>query len=56
MFVDRLEASLTELSMKYEEEKEHNRRLREKIIKVEKAKAIEKRRVKFYLSRHLEAK
>ena len=56
MFVDRLEASLTELSMKYEEEKEHNRRLREKIIKVEKGRAIEKRRVKYYQCRHLEAK
>ncbi len=33
MFVDRLEASLTELSMKYEEEKEHNRKLREKSSK-----------------------
>ena len=42
--------------MKYEEEKEHNRRLREKIIKVEKGRAIEKRRVKYYQCRHLEAK
>ena len=56
MFVDRLEVSLAELSMKYEDEKEHNRKLREKIIKVEKGRAIEKRRVKYYQSRHLEAK
>ena len=42
MFVDRLEASLTELSMKYEEEKEHNRKLREKIIKVEREGQLEK--------------
>ena len=56
MFVDTLEVSLTELSMKYEEEKEHNRKLREKIIKVEKGRAIEKRRVKYYQCRHLEAK
>ena len=47
---------MTELSMKCEEEKEHTRRLREKIIKVEKGRAIEKRRVKYYQCRHLEAK
>ena len=56
MFVDRLEVSLAELSRKYDEEKEHNRKLREKITKVEKGRAIEKRRVKYYQSRHLEAK
>ena len=56
MFVDRLEVSLAELSRKYDEEKEHNRKLREKITKVEKGRAIEKRRVRYYQSRHLEAK
>ena len=56
MCVDRLEVSLAEMSRKYDEEKEHNRKLREKIIKVEKEGAIEKRRAKYYQSRHLEAK
>ena len=42
--------------MKYEEEKENNRKLREKLIKVEKGRAIEKRRVKYYQIRHLQAK
>ena len=56
MYVDRLEVTLEELTRKYEEEKEHNHKLREKIIKVEKGRAIEKRRVKYYQSRHLEAK
>ena len=53
MFIDRLELTLEEMSRKYEEEKEHSRKLREKIIKVEKERAIEKRRVKYYQSRHL---
>ena len=56
MFVDRLEVSLAELSRKYDEEKEHNRKLREKITKVEKGRTIEKRRVRYYQSWHLEAK
>ena len=56
MFVDTLEVSLTELSMKYDEEKENNRKLREKLIKVEKGRVIEKRRVKYYQCRHLQAK
>ena len=47
---------MTELSMKYEKEKEHNCKLREQIIKVERGRAIEKRRVRYYQSRHLEAK
>ena len=55
MFVDTLEDSLTELSMRYEEEKENNRKLREKLIKVEKGVKIEKRRVKYYQCRHLQA-
>ena len=46
---------MAELSRKYDEEKEHNRKLREKITKVEKGRAIEKRRVRYYQSRHLEA-
>ena len=60
MLVDTLEDILAELSMRYEEEKENNRKFGEKLTKeisqLKKGVKIEKRRVKYYQYRHLQAK
>ena len=42
MFVDRLEVSLAELSRKYDEEEEHNRKLREKSSKSKREDQLKK--------------
>ena len=42
MFVDRLEVSLAELSRKYDEEKEHSRKLREKSPKSKREEQLKK--------------
>ena len=60
MLVDTLENILAELSMRYKEEKENNRKFGEKLTKeisqLKKDVKIEKRRVSYYQYKHLKAK